>query len=267
MIGTTVTIGDIPVRLWSRDRSFSRLVRKRYANFVRSCSSDSAELIISLSPGHSPQADQELKVFYRDGTWYIQRGDFSAEWDMLSRRGTVSQPRSPYALDSLLRILHTLILAQQGGFLLHAASIIRHGRAFIFAGQSGAGKTTMCRLAPPDSVLLSDEISFVRPAAFGYYAFGTPFYGELAVPGKNTSAPLSAVYLLEHATENQIEELPSRLALTQFLRNVLLFAHDPETVGQVFSSALQLISRVPVRRLRFAPTPRVWETLEQVVCS
>jgi len=68
-------------------------------------------------------------------------------------RGRVRQNANPYSLDSVLRILHSLILAERGGFLLHAASAICNGRAYLFSGVSGAGKTTMTRLAPPDITL------------------------------------------------------------------------------------------------------------------
>ncbi len=86
------------------------------------------------------------------------------------------------------------------------------GRRRIFAARSerraprpglfvfrnfGAGKTTISRLAPPDANLLTDEISYLRPAARGYRAYGTPFAGELARPGENLSAPLAALYFLE----------------------------------------------------------------------
>jgi hypothetical protein len=267
LTSTTVMIGGVSVCFWSCDRSFSHLLRTRYASFLGSCDEVAAELTVNLLPSGERQADADLEVTYRADTWHIRRGDFSAEWNKQSRRGTVWQRRSPYALDSVLRILHTLILAERGGFLLHAASMIRNGRAFLFAGQSGAGKTTMCRLAPPDAVLLTDEISFVRPVENTYYAFGTPFYGELAVPGKNTFAPVETLYLLEHGAEDRVDSLPPRQALTQLLRNVLLFAHESESVGNVFASAFDLISRLPVRRLRFAPTPQVWSALEQPACS
>ena len=259
-------IGGIAVRLLCQDHSFACLVRKRYASFLGSCDDEAAELTVNLLSQGERGPDADLEVFYRSGIWHIQRGDFRAEWNPRSRRGAVWQARSPYSIDSVLRILHTLILSEQGGFLLHAASVIRNGQALLFAGKSGAGKTTMCRLAPSDSILLTDEISFVRPVGSTYCAFGTPFYGELAVPGKNTFAPVAALYLLEHAPEDQVDNVSPRQALTQFLRNVLLFAHESESVHRVFASAFDLISRVPIRRLRFAPTPGVWTALEEAVC-
>ena len=99
----------------------------------------------------------------REGVrWIMERGDFHAEWDLTRNRGWVRQTVNPYSIDCVLRIIHSLILARTGGFLVHGAGVVRNGRAFIFAGVSGTGKTTIAQLAPPDVTLLTDEISYVR---------------------------------------------------------------------------------------------------------
>jgi hypothetical protein len=105
---------------------------------------------------------EDARVRLEGGRWVMERGDFRAECDPVRRRGWVRQSANPYSIDAVLRMLHSLILARDGGFLVHAASAVRNGRAFLFAGVSGAGKTTISRLAPPDVVLLTDEISYVR---------------------------------------------------------------------------------------------------------
>ena len=114
----------------------------------------------------------------------MERGDFRAEWEPSTGKGRIRQSANPYSIDAVLRIVHTLVLARQGGFLLHSASAIRNGKAFLFAGVSGAGKTTISRLAPADATLLTDEISYVRKQDEDYFAFGTPFTGELAKLGE-----------------------------------------------------------------------------------
>jgi hypothetical protein len=157
--------------------------------------------------------------------------------------------------------VHTLLLAGKGGFLVHASSAIRNGRAFLFPGVSGAGKTTMARLAPPDAALLTDEISYVVSQDGAYFAVGTPFFGELARVGENLRAPVECVYLLAKGSENKIEPVVGADAVRGLLANILFFARDPEFVKLVFDAALDFVGRVPVRRLTFAPDARVWELI------
>jgi hypothetical protein len=123
----------------------------------------SFQLEVELVPPGIVSDAEDVRVRLEGRRWVMERGDFRAEWDPERRRGWVRQSPNPYSIDSVIRILHSLFLAREGGFLVHAASAIRNGRAFLFAGLSGAGKTTLCRMAPPDVVLLTDEISYVRP--------------------------------------------------------------------------------------------------------
>ena len=189
----TIDIGMMPIIVRTDSTEFAHMLEDRYGEFVTAPALHAAlELEIELvkvprlgtrDMGHgvwdtdlglrTPDAelrtpednedDQDLSVRREAGRWVMARGDFRAEWDPQSRRGWVRQAASPYAIDGVLRILHSLILARQGGFLVHAASAVRCGRAYVFAGVSGAGKTTLARLAPPDVTLLTDEISYVRP--------------------------------------------------------------------------------------------------------
>jgi hypothetical protein len=122
----------------------------------------SFQLQVELVPPGIVSDAEEARVRLEGRRWVMERSDFRAEWDPERRQGWVRQSPNPYSIDSVLRILHSLVLAREGGFLVHAASAIRNGRAFLFAGASGAGKTTIARLAPPDVVLLTDEISYVR---------------------------------------------------------------------------------------------------------
>jgi hypothetical protein len=146
---------------------------------------------------------------------------------------------------------------------MHAASALVAGKAFLFAGVSGAGKTTISRLAPAGVTLLSDEVSYVRRDDGGYAAHGTPFAGELARSGENVSAPLAAIYLLEKGPANRIDPVDPARAARAILANVLFFAEDAELVQAVFAAALDAAERVPVRRLTFVPDARVWDLIER----
>ncbi len=256
-----VQIGGMAVRIRTDDSAFLHLLQDRYEGFVGRSEWADYEFDVDLSPPGAVGADDDVRVFRRFGRWSLERGDFRAEWDPASNSGSIRQSANPYSIDSVLRIVHTLVLSRQGGFLVHAASAVRNGKAFLFAGASGAGKTTLSRLAPADAVLLTDEISYVRRQEGGYIAFGTPFAGELAKVGENICAPIAAMYLLAKGPENRIEPVAQAKAGLALLANILFFAEDSELVNFVFQSACEFVSRVPVYRLTFVPDARVWEMI------
>jgi hypothetical protein len=164
----TINIGEMPILVRTDSPEFAHMLADRYGKFVTADAPAAVmELEIELIPPGRVCNAVDVSVRREAGRWVMERGDFRAEWDPQCRRGWVRQSANPYAIDGVLRILHSLILARQGGFLVHAASAVRNGRAFLFSGVSGAGKTTISRLAPPDVVLLTDEISYVRPREQG----------------------------------------------------------------------------------------------------
>ena len=276
------------VCLRTESAEFRRLLEERYAGFVAGGRGRDAlgtaggtpavlpefVLEVELLPEGAAGADEDVRVRREGGRWVMTRGDFRAEWEAEKRQGWVRQTANPYAIDSVLRILHTLLLAEEGGFLLHAASAIRGGKAFLFSGKSEAGKTTLSRLAPGDVILLTDEISYIRRASHGlgrsktrphvesrYLAFGTPFAGELAKVGENVCAPIAGLYFLEKAPQNRIEPLGTAEALSRLMQNILFFAEDERLVRQVFEAAGAFLLQVPSYRLQFVPDARVWEML------
>jgi hypothetical protein len=261
--GVVIVIGGVPVRVNTTDADFLEMLQDRYAGFVSEEARAEYDFDVDLSTTAFFDPDADVSVRHHAGKWFMERGDFHAEWDPAKRRGSIRQTANPYSIDAVLRIVHTLVLARQGGFLLHSASAIRNGKAFLFAGVSGAGKTTISRLAPSNATLLTDEISYVRKQQLndGYVAFGTPFTGELAKLGENTSAPVAALYLLAKGAENRIDPVPVANAGRELLANMLFFAEDQEMVHWAFQAACDFVDRVPVYRLTFMPDERVWEMI------
>jgi hypothetical protein len=260
-LSLVIEVGGTPVRVTTTDPAFLNMLQDRYTGFLGSSETSAIEFDVELCPPPVGDPDADVSVKYKQGVWKLGRGDFLAEWNPANGRGWIRQSRNPYSIDAVLRILHSLVLAKQGGLLLHSASAIRNGKAFLFAGVSGAGKTTISRLAPRDVTLLTDEISYVRRQQDSYIAYGTPFTGELAKLGENVSAPVAALYLLAQGTENRIEPVAPGEAVRSLLGNVLFFAEEPDVVQSVFGLAFDFVSRVPVSRLTFVPDARVWELI------
>lgn len=257
-----VDVGGVPVLLNATDPSLVRVLERRFHRFLNPSATPSFEFDVTVIDRTRFDPEVELRVHGRGNHWTMERGDFRAEWDVAQRRGRIWQTASPYAIDSVLRIVHTLVLAADGGFLLHASSAVRGGRAFVFTGPSGAGKSTIVGLAPADVTVLTDEISYLRRSGDGYVAFGTPFAGELSDVGEPASAPVAALFQLGRGAENQYERIDAARAVQMLLRNILFFADDRELVDRVLDTACDFAARVPAYELRFAPDERVWSVIQ-----
>jgi hypothetical protein len=116
-------------------------------------------------------------------------------------------------------------------------------------------------MMPPDALLLSDEISYIRRRGDGFHAWGTPFSGDLGAPGHNLSAPLAAVYLLVKAESNQVRALKPGAAIEGLLRNTLFFARETSLQGALLATVCELIAKIPVHELAFKPDPAVWDEI------
>ena len=260
-----IGIGGIQVRLQTTSPEFIAMMQARFRGFTGQV--DAPDHVFDVEIVQVEYAEDEaldgisteVRVL-RDGPWWrLLCGDFDAAWNPGSGRGTVRLHPSPYSLDSVLRILYTVLLAGQGGMLMHASSVVLDGRAYLFTGVSESGKTTISRLAPPDAHVLTDEMSFIRLEDGAYYAYGTPFAGELAKPGENLRAPLAAIHLLAKGPDNRIEPMGPAEAVRTVMANVLYFARDDALTAQVFDNAIALATAVPVRHLTFFPDARVWD--------
>ena len=261
--GRIVEVGGLPVLLRVEDCALQKAVDAWYAGYLTTKPSATPfELTVTVAPDGGGARGDRPRVEWLDGRWLFERFDFRAEWSPDSGHGWVKQEWAFHqSIDSVLRVLHSILLAPKGGCLLHAASAVRNGRAFAFTGPSGAGKTTLMRLAPPDAVLLTDEISYIRSVDGAYRAFGTPFAGDLGIAGENISAPLQALYLLAKGPENKIEPLSRKQAINVLMRNILFFAKDPKLVEALFETACRIAACIPVYRLTFTPSPAVWEII------
>ena len=260
-----ISIGGTSIRLNLTDPAFCEVLQQRYGGFIAQSGGFDYSMDVELTMETNfltPQAG--IRVESSDGVWRICRNDFEAEWAPRNRRGRVRQTAHAYVLDAVLRIVHGLLLADRGGFLLHSSSAVRHERAFLFSGISGVGKTTISRLVPVDALLLADEVSYVRHDGIAYRAYGTPFAGELAKAkmGKDLSAPLRAAYLLAHGIDNRIVPMSAPEAVAAMMRNVIFFARDPVLTKKIFNTVCDFVSKVEVSRLSFVPDEHVWDLIQ-----
>ena len=258
----TVEIGGVRTAFVTGEPAVLDVVAARYEGFLSTAPAD-WRIAVGLRPeGVVDVEDVVVRAGSAPGRLAVERHDFAAMLDVPARTGTLALGVVDHvAVDTFLRVTYSLALLESGALLVHAASLGRGARAWMFAGPSGSGKTTLTRLSP-DATLLSDEISIVRLGADGAaHCYGSPFWGELGEAGCNAAVPLAAVHFLRHADRHAATPLTPRRALQSLLPNVLFFAAEPALVARVLEVAGALVERVPCFALGFRPEASVWETI------
>ena len=156
-----------------------------------------------------------------------------------------------YPLDQLLMMHY---LARRRGMLAHAAGIVIAGKAYLFAGVSGAGKSTFSLLlaAARAGRMLSDERVIVRAVRGGLTAFGTPWAGTANIASP-ASAPLAGIFLLKHGKANRIEPLEPVAAADRMRRMIAVPWYDPDAAAPIIAFVRKACASVPVNEFRFTP--------------
>jgi hypothetical protein len=160
-----------------------------------------------------------------------------------------------YPLDELLL---TNLLARGRGVELHACGLIdRDGRGYLFAGHSGAGKTTTAKLWDSAGVsVLSDDRIILRCLDGKVWMYGTPWHGEaqFAAP---TRTELMHVFALHHGAANRCRRLPQPEAVSSlFARGFVPFYHAA-ALAYTLEVLQQITDAVPCSELRFVPDKEV----------
>lgn len=247
-----ISIGNIPLRLQISEPCLEEKAQRRYGQFLDDAP-DALSILLNGAQVEGAAAERRGQADRFRYTWeksslVLQAS--SAQFDGV---------RHEYALDSLIRILLSVLLLPEHGFLLHAATVLREGRAYLFSGRSGAGKSTVASLSPEGSVL-TDEISLVKCMG-EWQAFGTPFWGEFRAEGANVHAPIAGLYFLEQASEDRTEEISPREALRAMLPNVLFFSRDRQMTETLLRVLSEFVSVVPCHRLFFRKTDHFWSVV------
>jgi hypothetical protein len=169
-------------------------------------------------------------------------------------------------LNRLDQLLLMYILARRKGALIHSAGAVSAGGGLVFAGRSGAGKSTIARQfqAAGKTPLLSDDRVVVREIGGVYSAFGTPWAGDAQI-ALNRNAPLRAVVFLNHGQANRIERVSPRDAFEKLLPMVSVPWYDRVAIEQITSFCEALTREIPAYDLHFVPTPDIVGFLEKAI--
>ena len=141
------------------------------------------------------------------------------------------------------------------GIMMHASAVICNGKAILFTGVSGAGKSTQANLWKEyagTEVLNFDQV-LIFMHRDSVMVCGTPWAGKENVY-KSGTYPLHAVVLVEKAKENRVAELPKGEAFSKIYLSNYLYPLNEDIENRYCDSISRLVSRVPVFELKCTVT-------------
>lgn len=155
-----------------------------------------------------------------------------------------------------LWLAYNMQASSQGRFALHAASVVFDGRASLFLGESGTGKSTHARqwMAAFDGCqLLNDDspvVSFENGVAFAY---GSPWSGK--TPCYRTDKfPLYGFARLNQALYNRAQRTDPVAAIAALVPSFPpMLVHVPLFCSRMLQLVDLLVSHVPILRLDCLP--------------
>jgi len=181
---------------------------------------------------------------------YRYRGRFKAN-------GTGTGP-----LEILFRSCLSFLIEDSGGTMLHASGVMKEGRAWVFVGPTGAGKSTIAEEFAGGGVPFSlDRVVIEKCVDGGYMAHSTPFSDTSRILTGPVSAPLAGVYYLEQADHTALESMPPFEMLALLVSQSVSFSRDPKRVSATIGILSDLIEDNMVRKMRFREDSGFWRLL------
>ncbi|OGS12690.1 MAG: hypothetical protein A2234_03050 [Elusimicrobia bacterium RIFOXYA2_FULL_58_8] len=234
---------------------FGALVARRYKNFF---SPGKPLYVFSVSAAAGRRIPFRPVILEEGGVLRLKRGDFDCVLNLKTGLGRLKAAQRVQTFDSFLRTFYSWLLPRRSGLLVHGAAFAKGGSVRLFPGRSGAGKSTLSRLAARKHFLLSDELVPVRRESGKFYAYGSPFWGEMRCEGKNTRFSLRGVYKLSKAAANSLRSISGGVMLRLLLRCSMNFAKDAGTAALMLALAAELAAEKTAGELRFSKDNRAF---------
>jgi hypothetical protein len=219
------------------------------------------DLYVMIEEGYGvPFVDYEVEILSGPETVVYVRKDYRIEADPTYYKALI-EVFDEFALKhALLNLYSAFLTSREWGLVIHSSCLVQGGEAYLFAGHSGAGKSTVARLSRPRPIL-SDEATIIRLDAQGVLVYNSPFRSDTDMPSLTEPYRLQAVHLLHQASYNKRFPLAKMDAVLKLLQRVFYWAHDPKETKKLMTMCKTLVERVPVYELSFQKNDTFWEEI------
>ncbi len=149
-------------------------------------------------------------------------------------------------------------LLKNSGMMLHASAVEMDGKAYLFSGFCGAGKSTHTRLWQKTfgekAQVFNDDKPALRLIDGVWYAYGAPWSGKNGI-NQNKKVPLAGICFLKQAKENKIRRLPVKESLQYLFAQTIYRFKESENLDRMLLHAEKLVKMIPIFELENRPEP------------
>lgn len=147
-------------------------------------------------------------------------------------------------------------LLDHEGMLLHASAVEREGKAYLFSGPCGMGKSTHTRLWQQTfgstAQVFNDDKPALRCLDGKWYAYGTPWCGKDGI-NQNKKVPLVGICFLKQAPENTIRRLSIMESIQRIISQTQRRFKQVENLDKMLHIVEKLAGEIPVFELQNRP--------------
>jgi hypothetical protein len=168
-----------------------------------------------------------------------------------------------YPLDELLFLN---LLSQGRGVEVHALGVAdANGDGYLFAGQSGAGKTTMAKLWENEDgvTILSDDRIILKRDKNRIWMYGTPWHGEAGL-ASISSVPLKHVYFIRHGVNNSLKSKTGAEAAALLFSCSFPIFYSPDALKFTVDFCGEVTNAVPCDELDVVPNREIMDFIRGI---
>ncbi len=182
------------------------------------------------------------------------QGDSDNRHFSITTRGNDSNRR--FGLNNAIMVIFTICTAPHKTLLMHSSVIENGGKAYMFLGASGRGKSTHSDLWTKHiegSTLINDDNPVLRIDNNGTpILYGSPWSGKRPIY-KNVHYPVGGMTAIEQEKENKIRKEPIPAAFGILLCSCSTMKFDKKIHLDICATITDVLKAIPVHTLSCRP--------------
>jgi hypothetical protein len=263
MYSITTLIGDHPIRFttWSEQIlnwivSTFHIVYKEEGH-----GRHNADLHVHIDDQFGgPFQSYDVRVRTDDHFICYKRSDYMVKINRSYTRASIYMFDEFALKHAILNLYSAFIIYHEWGLLLHASCVAEGEKAYVFAGQSGAGKSTVARLSEP-RLVLADEVTIVKVRKQEATVYDSPFRSEIKSAEAGTKRRLEGIFILQASQHIQRLSLKKPDGILHLLNHLFYWSCDTKESNKVLTMCKMLAEQTSVARLHFQENKEFWKLI------